>query len=93
MLAEVELTRQLGQRGTTDQRGTQTRHFAFTGLRKALVDEFGHQQIQQGIAKKFEPLIVWPPGAAMGQRLLQQTGIGVAMPEWRLAIRHPRQRG
>lgn len=64
------------QRGTIDERRTQTRHLAFISARMRLVDQFGNQRIDQRIAEKLQAFVVPAPGTAMGQRLLQQGAIG-----------------
>jgi len=58
-----------------DQRVETTRQLAFRFGREAGIEPFGDQQPQDAVAQKFQPLVIFRLGAAMGQRLFKGGGV------------------
>ena len=62
-----------------DQVGADTRQIALIELGQTLVQQIGHRQIEHRVAQKLQSLIVIGTKTAMGQRLIEQIGIGKNM--------------
>ena len=68
--------RYCGERCFTHQARAQTRQLAFARVRKPQEQFFCNGAIEHPVAEEFESLVVRRAVAAMGQRLLQQRGVG-----------------
>jgi hypothetical protein len=73
---KANLARHAGQRFFPHQAGAQLGQLAFLQLREARVELVGDRAAEHAVAEEFEPLVVLRAVAAVGQRPLEETGIG-----------------
>ena len=65
--AEVDLPGDQGQRGPAHDLGPHDCQVALVGLRVGVPGQLGDEEAKQRVAEEFEPLVVLPVGAAVGQ--------------------------
>ena len=78
-LRQAELERGAVQAVLADEVGAHARQVAFVGVAEAIEQQARDDEAEHGVAEKFEPLVVVGAEAAMGQRALQEAGIGEAV--------------
>ena len=74
--AQLHVPRDAGQRGFAHEFGARTRERAFVGLGPMRIEGFGDDQVDERVAEEFQPLVVDRCGAAVGERLDEQAGVG-----------------
>ena len=76
MVPESEFACQFSQRSVTDEMRAQATQITFARFRTKPVYRLGDNKVEDRIAEELQALVTLPAGAAMSQRLPEQSGFG-----------------